>query len=128
MYNMDEKGSLLGYNNWAKVIVRHRQRTPTETQDGSREWITVVECISAGQFMLPPMIIYKGKGVAGPVLSMMRTPSLYTAIRDPSQKTLRWSGYITSTLGLVSVLLVHPGFYSWVATAPSTPFNLYAIQ
>ena len=33
---------------------------PTETQDGSGEWITV-ECTSAGQFMLPPAIIYKGK-------------------------------------------------------------------
>ena len=65
MYNMDEKGSLLGYNNRAKVIVRYRRRMPTETQDGSREWITVVECTSAGQFMLPPMIIYKEKGIPG---------------------------------------------------------------
>ena len=59
---MDEKGFLLGYNNWAKVIVQHRWRTPMETQDEFREWITVVESTSAGQFMLPPMI-YKGKGV-----------------------------------------------------------------
>ena len=36
---------------------------PTETQDGSREWIAVVECTLAGQFMLPPMVIYKGKGI-----------------------------------------------------------------
>ena len=57
---MDEKGFLLGYNNRVKVIVRHRRRTPMETQDRSREWITVVVCASAGQFMLPPMIIYKG--------------------------------------------------------------------
>ena len=63
MYNIDEKGYLLGYNNQAKVVVRHRRRMPMETQDGSREWITVVECTSAGQFMLPPMIIYKGKGI-----------------------------------------------------------------
>ena len=63
MYNMDEKGFLLGYNNRARVIVRHRWRMATETQDGSREWITVVECTSAVQFMLPPMIIYKGKGI-----------------------------------------------------------------
>ena len=60
---MDEKGFLLGYNNRAKVIVRYRRRTPTETQDGFREWIAVVECTSAGQFMLPPMTIYKGKGI-----------------------------------------------------------------
>ena len=36
---------------------------PTETQDGSREWITVVECTSVGRFMLPPVIIYKGKDI-----------------------------------------------------------------
>ena len=36
---------------------------PTEMQDGSREWITVVGSTLAGQFMLPPMIIYKGKGI-----------------------------------------------------------------
>ena len=36
---------------------------PTETEDGTGEWIMVVECTSVGQFMLPPMIIYKGKGI-----------------------------------------------------------------
>ena len=63
MYNMDEGGFLLGYKNRARVIVRNRRQMPTETQDGSRDWITVVECTSAGQFMLPPMIIYKRKGI-----------------------------------------------------------------
>ena len=63
MYNMDEKRFLLGYKNRARVIVRNRRQMPTETQDGSRDWITVVECTSAGQFMLPPMIIYKRKGI-----------------------------------------------------------------
>ena len=31
--------------------------------DGSREWITVVECTCAENSMLPPMVIYKGKGL-----------------------------------------------------------------
>ena len=98
---MDEKGYLLGYNNRAKVIVRHRQRMPTETQDGSREWITVVERTSAGQFMLPPMIIYKGKGIYRG----------WTSTIGSSQTTLHWSGYIALMLGLAYVLQVHPGFY-----------------
>ena len=34
---------------------------PMETQNGSREWITVIEYILAGQFVLP-VIIYKGEG------------------------------------------------------------------
>ena len=40
MYNIGKKGFLLGYSNRAEVIVRHRRRMPTETQDGSREWIS----------------------------------------------------------------------------------------
>ena len=66
---------------------------PMETQDGSREWITVVECTSAGQFMLPPMIIYKGKGIYRG----------WTSTIDSSQTTLHWSGYIALMLGLASI-------------------------
>ena len=45
---MDEKGFLLGLSNKAKVIVRRGRRQPArETQDGSREWITVVETCCA---------------------------------------------------------------------------------
>ena len=35
---------------------------PMKTQNGSTEWIMVIEYTSAGQFMLPPVIIYKGEG------------------------------------------------------------------
>ena len=47
MYNMDENGFQLAVHNRAKVIVRHRRRPPIEKMDGSRKWITVVECTSA---------------------------------------------------------------------------------
>ena len=131
MYNMDEKGFLLGYNNRAKVIVRHRRQMPTETQDRSREWITVVECASAGQFMLPPMIIYRGKGIYRGWTSTVDDagPPLHIATKDSPRTTLNWSGYIALTLGLAYVLQVHPGFYSWMATTPTTPspFNLCAM-
>ena len=63
---MDEKGFLLGLpvSNKAKVIVRRGRRQPArETQDGSREWITVVEtcCQCINSTMLPPMVIFQGK-------------------------------------------------------------------
>ena len=53
-----------------------------ETQNGSREWITVIKYTSAGQFMLPPVVIYKGKAytVVGLVLSVMLRLSLATSI------------------------------------------------
>ena len=60
---MDEKGFQLGVHNRAKVIVRHRCYPPVEKMEGSRELITIVGCTYADNSMLPPMVIYKGKGL-----------------------------------------------------------------
>ena len=59
---MDEKGFLLGFSNRAKVTVRRGRQPAREAQDGSREWITVVETCCANT-MLPPMVIFQGKGL-----------------------------------------------------------------
>ena len=72
---MDEKGFLLGVHNRAKVIVRHRRRPLIEKMDGSREWITVVECTCADSSMLPPLVI--GQGGASGTKSVLRQ-GLYT--------------------------------------------------
>ena len=64
MYNMDEKGFLLGLHSQANVIVRYRHRPPIEKMDGSREWVTVVECTCGDNSILPPPVICKGKGHA----------------------------------------------------------------
>ena len=50
-------------HNQAKVAVLHRRRPRIEKMDGSRELITVVEYTSAGSSILPPLVIYKGKGL-----------------------------------------------------------------
>ena len=63
MYNMDEKGFQLGVHNRANVIVRHRCYPPIEKMEGVRELTTVAECTYADNSMLPPMVIYKGKGL-----------------------------------------------------------------
>jgi IS5 family transposase len=62
-YNMDEKGFMLGMGARVKVITRRGRKPPQETQDGSREWITVVETCCADDTMLPPMVIYQGQGL-----------------------------------------------------------------
>ena len=54
MYNMDKNGFLLGVHNQAKDIVRHRHHPPIEKMDGSREWITVVECTCADNSTTSP--------------------------------------------------------------------------
>ena len=60
--NMGEKGLLLGTSNRGKVIVRRGRGPPGETEDGSREWITVVETCRANNAMLPLMVIYHDRG------------------------------------------------------------------
>jgi len=52
MYNMDQKGFIIGYSSKAKVICRAGRRPPRVTQDGTREMLTVLECCSAGSYML----------------------------------------------------------------------------
>ena len=63
IYNMDEKGFILGMSSRAKVICRAGMPPPRVMQDGTRELITVIETICAGtaaQFILLLMAIYKG--------------------------------------------------------------------
>ena len=59
IYNMDEKGFILGMSSRAKVIYRGRH-PPRVMQDGTRKLISVIETIcasTAAQFILPPMVI-----------------------------------------------------------------------
>jgi hypothetical protein len=63
IYNMDEKGFMLGMGNRAKVITHRTTKPPKETQDGSREWITVVEPCAADNTMLAPIVIYQGQAI-----------------------------------------------------------------
>jgi len=62
IYNMEEKGFVLGYSAKAKLICRCGRRPPRVTQDGTRELVTVIECCSAGLVVLPSFVIYKGAG------------------------------------------------------------------
>ena len=57
---MDEKEFLMGLASKAKVICRWGRKNPRYTCDGSRELITVLECVSAEGHLLLPMIVTKG--------------------------------------------------------------------
>jgi hypothetical protein len=60
-YNMDEKGVVMGVIRKQRCIVSKSEKRPKSTQDGSREWATLVECISLKAKVLSPWIIFKGK-------------------------------------------------------------------
>lgn len=59
--NFDEKGFLLGQGTRQRVIVSTMTKEAHQLQDGSREFVTVVEVILANGVVLPPYIILKGK-------------------------------------------------------------------
>jgi hypothetical protein len=62
VYNIDEKRFLMGVIKNVKVIVsRHKKKSYYITQDGSREWITLIECISTNGRVLDLYFIFKGK-------------------------------------------------------------------
>jgi len=58
---MDEKGFMMGVALRCKVICKKGPRSVKKTQDGSREWVTVIEAVSGDGRVLRPMIINKGQ-------------------------------------------------------------------
>ena len=62
IYNMDKKRFLPGYVLNKRIIVPTEYRTNKFTlQDGSRDSITMLECVSASGTVLPPMLIFADK-------------------------------------------------------------------
>jgi len=58
IYNMDEKGFVVGYSAKAKLICRHGRHPRRVTQDGTRELGTGIQCCSAALVVLPSFVIY----------------------------------------------------------------------
>ena len=63
MYNWDEKGFLIGMANVIQRIMTLEAlvsgRITQVSQDGSREFISLLVCICANGSALPPALIYK---------------------------------------------------------------------
>jgi hypothetical protein len=64
MYNFDEKGFLIGLLRSTKRIVAletlKSKRMLGASQDGSREFITLIAAICADELCIPPALIYQG--------------------------------------------------------------------
>jgi hypothetical protein len=61
IYNMDEKGIQLGIDKRTMVLVERDQKSVQQVEDGNRELVTVIECVSADGHVLPPSVIFKAK-------------------------------------------------------------------
>lgn len=58
---MDEKDYAMGLIWKARVILSTYERVAYMMQDGSREWVTTLECACLDGSFLDPMIIFKVK-------------------------------------------------------------------
>src|SRR4030081_1456474 len=65
IYNFDEKGFLIGMSRSTKRIVAREalesRRILGASQDGSREYISLIASICADGTWVPPALIYKGE-------------------------------------------------------------------
>jgi len=62
IYNMDEKGFVMGLASRAKVLCRRGRRNPRVTHDGKRELVTVIETVGGDGAVVSPFVINKGAG------------------------------------------------------------------
>lgn len=62
MYNFDETGFMIGVAATSKVVTSSDTvGRATTIQPGNREWVTVIKCINASGWYLPPFVILSGK-------------------------------------------------------------------
>jgi hypothetical protein len=61
LYNFDETGFMMGVITASMVVTRSdRHGKAKSIQPGNREWATVIECINAKGWCIPPFVIVQG--------------------------------------------------------------------
>jgi DDE superfamily endonuclease len=61
IWNIDEKGVMMGVSGKTRVIIPKSSKNPHTTHPGNREWVTSTECISMAGKKLGSWTIFKGK-------------------------------------------------------------------
>ena len=100
IYNFDEKGFLIGFGRSLKRVMTQEAlrsgRITKAKQDGSREFISILACISAIGKWVPPLLIYKGE--SGDLMSTwvdeVKTDSM-------AHFTVSSNGWSNNAIGLV---------------------------
>jgi hypothetical protein len=100
IYNFDEKGFSIGLGRTMKRIMTQEAlksgRIKKAKQDGSREFISLLACISAIGRWIPPLLIYKGE--SGDLMS-----TWVDEVKTDSQAhfTVSSNGWSNNAIGLV---------------------------
>lgn len=61
IYNMDEKGIQMGIGSRVKALVDRDQKNVHQIEDGNRELVTIIDCVSADGGSIPPNVVFKGE-------------------------------------------------------------------
>jgi hypothetical protein len=100
IYNFDEKGFLMGFGRTMKRIMTQEAlksgRIKKSKQDGSREFISILACISAIGKWIPPLLIYKGE-----LGDLMSTWVDEVKIDSQAHFTVSSNGWSNNAIGLV---------------------------
>ncbi len=100
IYNFDEKGFLMGFGRSLKRIMTRAAlesgRITKSKQDGSREFISILACISAIGKWIPPLLIYKGESG-----DLMSTWVDEVTTDSKAHFTVSSNGWSNNAIGLV---------------------------
>jgi hypothetical protein len=58
---MDEKGFMKGIGDAIKVLIPVIEEEAFSIQPGNKEWVSVIACVGANGYVLPPFIIFQGQ-------------------------------------------------------------------
>jgi DDE superfamily endonuclease/Tc5 transposase-like DNA-binding protein len=61
IYNMDEKGCILGLSERAKVLIPSDSDVSYKQQPGNRESVTIIESVNGAGDVIPPFVIWSAK-------------------------------------------------------------------
>jgi sarcosine oxidase delta subunit len=100
VYNVDEKGIMMGVSNKVKVIISKYEKRQHMSDSGCREWVSLIECISAVGKALDPWLVFKGRAHTASWMKTLR--SGHIALSD--------RGWTDNGLGLAWLKgCFHPG-------------------
>ena len=91
-YNMDEKGIALGSAGKSRVMCSKHDLNAYKAQDGSREWVSLIECISTNGRLLPLFSIFKGKRQMKAWFDVLNEDGAHIALSE--------NGWTNNVLGL----------------------------
>jgi hypothetical protein len=100
IYNMDEKGVMMGRGGRRYVLVDRNQSTVTHVENGNRQNVTIIECICADGTSITPRIIFKGKTLDGEWARDNPLNARYVALQMLYCRFLTYKQYLVFAEGM----------------------------